>query len=405
MAVRATPVPLRPATRLTLFDVYGEGAVYVRRPAPSAARWLPKEPGVLDFLSGGQTAIAGPMPVVAAAATATPEVLRLLASTGLPLSPDVRTYRTVPEYLALLRALGARGLRLALQTQHAASEVDPAHCVVDPEVARDLNDKGRLAELVPAALVPPRRVLPPALVPRGADLVSGGRPVVLKAANRQASGAGVSVRVCRTAAEADAARAEMAEEPGVVVEEWLDLERSACVHAVVRRDGTVEPLGVAEQVCDDRGGYHGNRLDAEADALVPPGLLEAVLGVVARGAAHGYRGFAGVDVAFPRGGPPVVLDLNFRMNGSTPAALLRASLEADGPRAVRSRTLVGDGGFPDLLATVRAGTERGTLVPLALYDPRESPEGGRPRAAVLLVGRSRAEVEDEERRLASLGLR
>jgi hypothetical protein len=395
---------LRPlAPRLTLFDVYGPGVVYVRRPTPSGVRWLPKEPGVVDFVGGGQTAIAGPMPVVAAAATATPEILGLLARAGLPLAREIHTYRTVEEYLTLVRALGASGLRLAFQTQHATTEIDPSRCVVDPDIARDLNDKGRLAEFVPAALVPRRQVLPPDDVPAGEALVADG-PVVLKASNRLASGAGMSVRVCRTAAEADAARAEMAQEPGVVVEEGLDIERSACLHFLIHRDGSVESLGTAEQVCDDRGGYHGNWLDADADALVSDGLLAAVQGIAQRGAAHGYRGFAGIDVAFPRGRGPLVLDLNFRMNGSTPAALLRASLEGRGVRAVRSRSFAGARDFPALLAEVRAATERGTLVPLALYDPRESPVGGRPRVSALVVGSTRAAVAAEEARLSTAGL-
>jgi hypothetical protein len=275
---------------------------------------------------------------------------------------------------------------------------------VHPDVPRDLNDKGRLAEHVPAPLVPRRRVLPPSAVPAGTHLLAGGGFVVLKASNRLASGAGASVRVCRTAEEADAARAEMADEPAVVVEEGLEIERSVCLHFVVRDAGAVEPLGVAEQVCDDRGGYHGNRLDTEADALVSPALDRDVRGVVERAAARGYRGFAGIDVAFARGRPPLVLDLNFRMNGSTAAALLRPALEARGARAIRWRSFEGRDGFPALFRAVRSATERGTVVPLAFYDPRATPVGGLPRASLLLLGASREETDAEERRLADAGV-
>ena len=46
-------------------------------------------------------------------------------------------------------------------------------------------------------------------------------------------------------------------------------------------------------------------------------------------AARGYRGIAGIDVAFLEDGPPRVLDLNFRVNGSTAAAWLRSAVERE----------------------------------------------------------------------------
>ena len=57
-----------------------------------------------------------------------------------------------------------------------------------------------------------------------------------------------------------------------------------------------------------------------------------------------------------------------------------------------------------MLRVVRAAVGRGTLIPLSLYDPDACEMGGAARVGGLLLGKSRAEVEEEERRLAAEGL-
>jgi hypothetical protein len=64
-------------------------------------------------------------------------------------------------------------------------------------------------------------------------------------------------------------------------------------------------------------------------ADLPPAstLLADVSAIVARGALLGYRGIVGIDVALLEEGSWLVLDLNFRVNGSTAGAWLRTTLE------------------------------------------------------------------------------
>ncbi len=396
----------RPTPSVSLAEAFGPGVAYVRQPALSAARWLPKEPGVVTFLSGGQSALAGRMPVVSNAATVTPDAMACLKDAGFPLDSEFHPYATLAEYGAILRRLAAAGFRLALQTPHEPDEADPRWCLVDPDVQRDLNDKGRLRAYVPEARTPPRTVLPPgdaACAAAGAFSARG--KVVLKAANRFPSGAGETVRVCTSSADVARALVEMADEPAVVVEEFLEIERSACVHALVHADGTVGILGVAEQVCDAEGRYRGNWIDRRSDALARPDVLTTVRATVERAARSGYRGFAGIDVAFLADGDWRVLDLNFRVNGSTPAILLRASIEAGvTPRAIRARSWRGNSDFAHLLVAVRAAMDRRALIPLAFYDPLSSPDGGSPRVGGLLLGDSRESVLEEDRALAAAGL-
>ncbi len=398
-----SPPSSRLVPALTLADVFGPGIVYVSRRSPSLPGWASTAPGYLDYQSGNQLSVAGRMSCVASAGVVTPPALALLADARLPVEADLHVYRSPDEYVALLRRLSATGLRLATQRPHTNEEVPPAALLVSPGLQRNLNDKGRMADVVPAAWLAPRRLLEISDLPPAKDLLAG-RPVVLKAATPLPSGGGHCVWVCRTPTEVEAARAALSRERFVVVEEFLRIRRSVCVHAVVLPDGTASVTGVAEEICGADGRWLGNWLDADGDAL-PAEVPGVVLRIVQAAAARGYRGIAGIDVALLEDGPPRVLDLNFRVNGSTAAAWLREAVERErGPGSMRLRGWACERGFDHLLRTARRAMERGALIPLCLYDPAACPAGGLPRLHGILAGPSREAVREEERRLAAEGL-
>ncbi|HTO77378.1 MAG TPA: hypothetical protein VMQ61_14995 [Thermoanaerobaculia bacterium] len=389
---------------LTLADLFGPGVVYTSRRSPNLPGWAPTAAGVIDSQTGNQLAIAGRMPYVASAGAVTPPALELLADAGLPVEADLNVYCSPAEYLDLLRLLSARGLRLATQRPHPAEEVAPAASLVRAELLCELNDKGRMEDLVPADWLPLRRLIEVRELPAAEVLLAGGEPVVLKAATALPSGGGHCVWVCRAPADVEVARAALRHERLVVIEKFLRLRRSVCVHAVVPADGTVSVVGCAEEVCGPNGKWLGNWLDSEADAL-PTGVEEVVLEIVGSAAARGFRGMAGIDVAFPEDGPPRVLDLNFRVNGSTAAVWLRGSIERrEGARSMRLRGWACERSFSDLLRIARGAMKRRALIPLGLYDPAACSEGGLPRLHGILIGPSREAVREEERLLAREGL-
>jgi hypothetical protein len=398
----------RPSARivpsLTLADLFGPGVVYVPRRSPNLHGWASTAPGVVDFQTGNQLAIAGRIHFVASAGVVTPPALALLEDAGLPVEADLHVYRSSAGYLDLLRRLTARGLRHATQRPHPEEEVPPTASVVSADLQRDLNNKGRMADVVPAAWLPPRRLLEVSELPAAEDLLVGGQPVVLKAATPLPSGGGHCVWVCRTPADVEVARAALRRERLVVIEGFLRIHRSVCVNAVVLADGTASVTGVAEEVCSAEGRWLGNWLDAEADAI-PTDVLDVVLRIVRAAAARGYRGIAGIDVAFSEDGPPRVLDLNFRVNGSTAATWLRDGIERKrGVGSMRLRSWACERGFDDLLRIARAAMARGALIPLCLYDPAACAAGGLPRLHGILAGPSREAVHTEERHLAAEGL-
>jgi hypothetical protein len=337
------------------------------------------------------------------AATVTAESLAVYAEAGVPVNATLHVYRSSREYLELLSRLIRQGLRLASQRVHPDEEVPPGDSLVAPSLLRSLNDKGRMEEIVPREWLPARRTMAVADLPAGQSLVAHGRPVVLKAATELPSGGGHGVWICHSAEDVERARDALAAEPRVVVEEFLDIARSICVHAVVRLDGSSALIGVAEEVCRD-GRWLGNWHDALGDN-VPQAVLDVVAGIVASASALGYRGIVGIDVALQSDGPPRVLDLNFRVNGSTAGTWLRASIEqARGMSTIRGRTWTGRHGFAAMLRVVRTAVGRGSLIPLSLYDPDACQMGGAARVGGLLVGKSRADVEEEAQRLAAEGL-
>ena len=135
-------------------------------------------------------------------------------------------------------------------------------------------------------------------------------------------------------------------------------------------------------------------------ATPPAAVVDVGREIAERGAAAGYRGIAGFDVAAAADGRVLVLDLNFRVNGSTPGLLYRPAIEElRGPCAIQLRTLRDRRGWASLRTALEGFVESGHVVPLASYDPAADGGDAPARASVLLTGRSR---EDVDRTLAAL---
>lgn len=396
-----TAVPLVPA--LTLARVFGPGVVYVPRRSPNLPGWSPPAPGQIDFVTGLQLGLAGGMPYVASTATVTPRVRALLAEAGLPVNAKLHTYSGTGDYLPLLDRLRGQGYRLAIQRVHPVSEV-PAHATIpSPGLLSELNDKATLDALVPHGLAPARRTIAVRELPGASALLGNGRPVVLKASTFRPCGGGHGVWICHTEAHIEAARQRLAGEERVVVEEFLPIDASICVHGVVYPDGRCEIVGSAEEIVSD-GRWRGNWHDARGD-MVPDEVLAQVRAIMRNGADRGYRGIIGIDVARLENGTWRVLDLNFRVNGSTAGAWLRASITTSrGVPVMQGRGWSCPAGFDRLFDVVAEAVRRGTFVPLGLYDPDAGSTGGLARVAGLLLGESREAIEEENRRLTSEGL-
>jgi len=378
----------------TLTDFFGEGVAFNPVPCFEETGWLFPERAACDVLTANQLTFADAAPVICHTSVSTPRVLRMLNDAGLPSAERVERYETRSDYHEVLARLQQEGWRIA--TTHAQADgVIPADVLwIDASTQRWLNDKGNLDALVPKGGAPQRHRLSAA---EFQALIDVEFPVVFKVCSPLTSGAGFGVRVCSNADELRAAQQQLATAPSVVMEEWLDIEKSWCIQFFVAPDGAVHSLGAAEQVTGADGSWHGNWLASPAPALA----VDIGAGAARAGAERGYRGPMGLDVALCRDGRLCALDANFRVNGSTALLVYRESLAERGVSVIRSRGWSFDGGFDRMAMVVRAAVDRAHFLPTSAWDPQT----GVPRVTGFVLGTSRAEVLGRIGMLEHAGLR
>lgn len=385
--------------RWTLAELLGPNLVYstatsIAAPGLRAALGRPR----LELGTGSGLPIAGGIRIICARSASGERARALLEESGFELPPLI-PFGTADEYRAVLTDLMRDSMRVAFQYVHSADEFPGDRYSVPRHVLVWLNDKANLGKLVPRANLPERTVIEPAAL--SPDHPSLRRlPVVLKESAEEPSGAGTGVRICRGPAQLAAALDAFAGCPRIVVERYLEIERSVCVQYAVAPEGRVIELGAADQVVDELGGYHGNWLDARD--RVDPEILALGRTILARGAARGFCGVAGFDVAVCTDGSIMALDLNFRNCGSTAALLLQDSIadRFDAP-VIRTRVFLVHN--PDGFAVALDALRRGWLVPLGWWEPPR-PDAEPPRLAGLVIGSSRADVETRIAALAERGL-
>ena len=390
--------PVRPT--FTLSDVFGPEPVFNPRASFRRYGWLPPEASVLDSFTGGFLPAAGATPTICFAGVATGAGLDLLAEAGLPQADTLLTYTSQAEYYQRLADAIASGRPIVVQHVHRLPEIPASSYWVARDLLAYLNNKGNLADLVPAEALPPRRLVDVEELRTQAD-----RPLVVKAVSDRTSGGGGAVIVARSPDDLRQAARKFAGCRRVVVEEFLDFQENFCLNFVVTLDGRIHYLGAGEQVVTASGEYQGNWF--ERDRRPPDEAIELSREIVRRAVERGYRGFAGFDAGVLPDGRVKVFDLNFRTNGSTKALLFGQGVqEAFGaPPAARLVGLHGTGTFSEMCRAAREALRRGIFVPLGTCDPTVFPgRAGSPAVSGLVLGESRGDVLANLQHLADHGL-
>lgn len=383
--------------------MYGPGHVYLPRASAGSNQWLPKDPWVLDALTGAQLPLAGDTAVLCSAAVATPAGLQLLRDAGLRAGSNLLTFSSEADRIAQSRALARAGRRLIVQHRYPDEELAREAYWVDPELVSDLNNKGRLENWVSDAALPDRYVMPADQFTAEANRIEN--PVVIKAATRLSTGGGCDVMPCRDAGSLDRAVELFGQSEQVVIEEFLAIKSNYCFHFAITHAGEIEYLGCAEQIAEDATmRFMGNWL---GDEVTPPeALTAAARQVVDKARLAGYYGFLGIDGALLENGKSVIYDLNFRLNASSlPMAIYPAAAKRHGASACLSRFWRGTKDFSALLNSVRIAMDKGIFLPLGTMDPTGTgyPDA-RPMMNGLLLGTNRAELIDALAMLRALGL-
>jgi len=392
---------LRPI--LTFDEVYGPGRTYAPRAHPQTCGWITRDPSLLDWLTGNQLCVMGSMPVVCSAGATSPRSWELLAECGIAKPTTMLRYKGEQAAFDLARS-AVESSRLVVQHAYPEGAIDPNSQWVKPQLLSYLNNKANLPHLVPAAHVPPRTVYARA---RAFD-VRPRLPVVFKAATDHSTGGGVAVAVCRTAQDVEKAAGQFESCSQVVVEDYLPIARNICMHFAVLPGGQSVYLGFADQDITEGGKYRGNWI--ELGARLPQATVDLALNVVRKGADLGYRGFVGIDIAILEGDEEgrraQVIDLNFRVNGSTAAILLAPAIRSTkGPGTLHLRTFVGHNGFDSMVAAGKSAAKAGSIIPLSAFDPEMAGHlCAAPRLVALVRAESRRDALDVEADLAGSGL-
>lgn len=340
----------------TIDEFYGSDVLFAPRVSWRWNRWS-VAPEYRDFLTGLALPIAGSTLLFCAAGCVRPRMLDRIGDLLPPIPAGVRTYDDHAGWTAGIERARSEGLRIATGHVHAPGELPESAYAVPRDLLILLGDKGRLGELVEAGLMPVRRV---------ASLEEAARtplPAVLKAIDEESVSGGSGVRLCTTRTELEGALALFAGLRSVVIEELLDPVRTDCIHFGIHPDGRVSYLGTAVQVTV------GHRFAGNVVGLDEPSrpAVDAAAAVARQAAALGYSGLAGIDAAILRDGAVRVLDLNFRINSSTPAVLLRSPGDDRGLRGT-STTLVFRGEFESFVAATRRVVEGGARL-VSAFDP------------------------------------
>ncbi len=385
----------------SLDAIYGEKLAFCPRPTPGFCHWLPQDPLTLEMLTGGMLTVSGNMPVVCAASVATPAGLQLLRDAGFP-EPRTLLYKNTAEHERLCAILLDRGFRLALQHAPCPAQKNSEKYWIDPDVLRLLNNKGRLSDFVDPPYLPERRVMPPAQLCRSPFIRN--LPVVIKVATCETTGGGRDIRICRTPKEVRQAWNDFRHCSQIVVEAFLSICRNLCLNYAIAEKGEITYLGSSEQIVDQRGIYYGNWLETTDPA--PAAAIDAGKRIAKKGRDMGYHGCVGMDMAILKDGGIRIYDLNFRLNGSTPALLLASEIRRNFCYPMMRLAGIRCGkGFTAMIEAIYRAMHKRMFVPLVTCDPRYTGMPEAPaRASGLILARNRAQAQEYCAQLQAMGL-
>lgn len=388
---------------IPLKDIYGSSLILNPRASFSKYGWLPESQAQLDFLTAAPLTIAGNLPVICSHSVCTKKVIAFLSKANLHFTPNRYSFSTSEEYEKILKLIDTNPKKMVVNHPHPQGEIQHHKYWIDPEIIGFLNNKANLTELVPKGYTPQRLIIPPD------DLFKAYQtfkkfPLVVKAATAEPNGGGYDVIICNHQTDLEQARKHLRRCHRVVLEEFVELKENYCVQFAITKKGSIIYLGTSEQITDDAGIYKGNWLFRED--TTPEIVTALARSITEKASTMGYHGICGIDIILSKDSRPLVIDLNFRLNGSTPALLLKESIFSHHESAVLLfRNWKSSLQEEEFFSVCNEAIEQGHLLPLAVYDPTESSYGNEHYFfSGILLGNTKDEICQKERDLFSRGI-
>ena len=143
----------------------------------------------------------------------------------------------------------------------------------------------------------------------------------------------------------------------IVVSQFIpNAVQNYCVQFYVNKVGEITLIGTTSQLVTPEGNYLGGLIHYANDMSK---FFEMIAAIGQYAHQQGYFGIIGFDVLEDRDGQLYVIDVNFRVNGSTPLCLQRHTLLAQGHQVAKySSDYRIDGTLESILITLKPELER-----------------------------------------------
>jgi hypothetical protein len=120
----------------------------------------------------------------------------------------------------------------------------------------------------------------------------------------------------------------------IVVSEFIsNVVQNYCVQFYISKRGGITLIGVTSQLVTEQGNYLGGLIHYRKTDISK--FLEMIAAIGHYAHKHGYFGVIGFDVLENQDGQLYVIDVNFRVNGSTPLCLQRHTLLKEGKEVAK----------------------------------------------------------------------
>lgn len=339
---------------------YDHKLVYNPRISFDNQGYLPKSPYVFDIITGRDFISMNSFKYICHENVNQEEASQIFNSIDLPIPKTILRYNDKKNYEDLLASLISKGEKFILQYPHTKEKIISDSSHIDPSIILYLSDKANLTKLVDEAHVP-----------RNFSQNSNENirfPCVLKAMDGKPTAGGYGVRICQNRNDYEKALNYFGDSQ-YFIEQYIHSVENICLQFFCDINGTITYLGATDQIIDSTGTHKGNIIRQER--LVDDKIIEQGYSIMLKAYHWGYYGYAGFDVLINVERHFYFIDLNFRLNASTTALLLKDYVkETFGKR----NSLLGTFSFEkksyqELLQHIRVNIDNKNFIPLSIWNP------------------------------------